>query len=159
MADTMRPKVRPGPYGYTLTLVPGAREGAAAYSSALWSDDGAVPGITKELVFLRTSHVNRCATCFTGHVASAKRRGMTAEQIAAITAPEQWTATFNAAEIAALELATRMCDHADDLGTELIARLKEHYSDQQLAELILVAGQANMNNRSGNAAKQLLPQR
>jgi alkylhydroperoxidase family enzyme len=62
MADTVRPKVRPGPYGYTLTLVPGAQESAAAYSKALWADEGAVPGITKELVFLRTSHVNRCPT-------------------------------------------------------------------------------------------------
>jgi hypothetical protein len=62
MADTTRPKVRPGPYGYTLTLVPGARDGGAALSQALWSDEGTVPGITKELVFLRTSHVNRCPT-------------------------------------------------------------------------------------------------
>jgi alkylhydroperoxidase family enzyme len=94
-----------------------------------------------------------------GHVASAKRRGMTGEQVAAISEPEQWAANFNAAEIAALDLADRMIDHADDLGAELIARLKEHYNDQQIAELLLVAGQANMNNRSGNAAKQLLPQR
>ena len=84
---------------------------------------------------------------------------MTAEQLAAIADPEQWAACFNPAEIAALELATRMCDDADNLGAELIARVKEHYDDRQIAELILVAGQANMNNRSGNAAKQLLPQR
>ncbi|MFN8540166.1 MAG: hypothetical protein U0232_22140 [Thermomicrobiales bacterium] len=62
MADAARPKVRPGPYGYTLTLVPGASEGATAYSRALWADEGAVPGTTKELVFIRTSHVNRCPT-------------------------------------------------------------------------------------------------
>jgi alkylhydroperoxidase family enzyme len=93
------------------------------------------------------------------HTASAKRRGMTAEQLAAIEDPAQWGATFNPAEIVALELATRMCGDADKLGAELIGRVKEHYNDQQIAELILVAGQANMNNRSGNAAKQLLPQR
>jgi alkylhydroperoxidase family enzyme len=94
-----------------------------------------------------------------GHTASAKRRGMTSEQLAAIEDPAMWEANFSPAEVAALELATRMCDDADNLGAELIARVKEHYSDQQVAELILVAGQANMNNRSGNAAKQLLPQR
>jgi alkylhydroperoxidase family enzyme len=84
---------------------------------------------------------------------------MTAEQLAAITKPEQWATTFTPAEIAALELATRMCDNADNLGAEVIARVREHYDDRQVAELILVAGQANMNNRTGNAAKQLLPQR
>jgi alkylhydroperoxidase family enzyme len=81
---------------------------------------------------------------------------MTPEQLAAINEPAQWTKIFSPAEAVALELATRMCDDADKLGPELIARVKEHYSDQQIAELILVAGQANMNNRSGNAAKQLL---
>jgi alkylhydroperoxidase family enzyme len=62
MADAARPKVRPGPYGYTLTLVPGAREGAAALTQALWSDEGELAALTKELVFLRTSFVNRCPT-------------------------------------------------------------------------------------------------
>ena len=62
MADTTRPKVREAPYGYTLTLVPGAREGGAAFSRAIWSDEGALSAITKELVFLRTSIVNRCPT-------------------------------------------------------------------------------------------------
>jgi alkylhydroperoxidase family enzyme len=94
-----------------------------------------------------------------GHTASAKRRGMTGEQLAAIEDPAMWGANFSPAEVVALELATRMCDDADNLGAELIARVKAHYNDQQVAELILVAGQANMNNRSGNAAKQLLPQR
>ena len=91
-----------------------------------------------------------------GHTASAKRRGITTEQLAAIKEPSQWEALFNPAEVAALELATRMCDDADNLGEDLIARIEQHYTNQQIAELILVAGQANMNNRTGNAAKQLL---
>jgi alkylhydroperoxidase family enzyme len=84
---------------------------------------------------------------------------MTPEQLAAIGEPDRWAATFTPAEIAALELATRMCNEADNLGAELIARVKEHYDDQQIAELILVAGQANLNNRTGNAAKQLFANR
>ena len=62
MAEPTRPKVREAPYGYTLTLVPGARDGVSAFSQAIWSEDGTVPATTKELVFLRTSHVNRCPT-------------------------------------------------------------------------------------------------
>ena len=42
-----------------------------------------------------------------------------------------------------------------NLGEELITRLKALYDEGQLAELLLVAGQANMFNRVGNAARQL----
>ena len=34
--------------------------------------------------------------------------------------------------------------------------LRSHFTEVELAELILVCGQANLNNRVGNAAKQLL---
>ncbi len=44
--------------------------------------------------------------------------------------------------------------HAID--AELIAELRSHFNETELAELILVCGQANLNNRAGNAAKQLL---
>ena len=84
---------------------------------------------------------------------------MTQEQLNAIGEPDQWATIFTPAEVVALELATKMCDEADNLGDELVARIEEHYNEQQIAELILVAGQANMNNRTGNAAKQLLSQR
>lgn len=44
--------------------------------------------------------------------------------------------------------------HAVD--PHLVAELRRHFDEVALAELILVAGQANLNNRAGNAAKQLL---
>ncbi len=44
--------------------------------------------------------------------------------------------------------------HAFDAG--LVAELRGLFAEVELAELILVAGQANLNNRAGNAAKQLL---
>lgn len=55
-----------------------------------------------------------------------------------------------------LELATRICHHSDDIGAELVERLRSQFSQRQLAELLLVAGQANMWNRVGEGAKQLL---
>ncbi len=93
------------------------------------------------------------------HTASAKRRGLTDEQIEAIAQPEQWRDVFTPGEIAALDLATRLAHESHDLGAELIARLKEHYDARQLAEILLVAGQANLNNRVGNAAKVLFADR
>ncbi len=80
---------------------------------------------------------------------------MTDEQLAALREPTQWIAIFTPAEIVALELADRLIAHSDDLGNELMGELQAHYDQQQIAELLLVAGQANMNNRAGEAARQL----
>ena len=62
MSGPTRPRVREAPFGYTLTIVPGAKDALAGFTSAVWDPDGAVPERTKELVFLRTSLVNRCET-------------------------------------------------------------------------------------------------
>lgn len=55
-----------------------------------------------------------------------------------------------------LELADKMSGDVSSLPSLLIEELRSHFSEAELAELILVAGQANLNNRVGNAAKQLL---
>jgi alkylhydroperoxidase family enzyme len=84
---------------------------------------------------------------------------LTDAQIAAIADPAQWAAHFAPAELLALELATRLVNDAHDLGPDLIARLKAHYGEEQLAELLLVAGQANLNNRVNEGAIQLFAAR
>ena len=82
---------------------------------------------------------------------------MTDEQIVALEAPDTWANHFDAAEIAALHLADAMAGaDSHELGDDLVAEVRAHYTQVQLAELLLVAGQANLNNRVGNAAKQVL---
>ena len=64
---------------------------------------------------------------------------------------------FDVSTVAALRLTDAMSgDHTHILDPELIAELREFFVEAELAELILVCGQANLNNRAGNAAKQLL---
>jgi len=66
---------------------------------------------------------------------------------------------FDEKESAALRLADAMCgDQSHALDPELVADLRAHFVETELAEVILVCGQANLNNRAGNAAKQLLGQ-
>jgi len=48
-----------------------------------------------------------------------------------------------------------MCGDTHALDPALVTELRTHFSETELAELVLVAGQANLNNRAGNAAKQL----
>lgn len=49
-----------------------------------------------------------------------------------------------------------MCGPTHELDDSLIDDARFHYSDSELAEVLLVAGQANLNNRVGNMAKQLI---
>lgn len=55
-----------------------------------------------------------------------------------------------------LRLADAVSADSYALDPELVTELRAHFTEPQLAELVLVAGQANLNNRAGNAAKQLL---
>jgi alkylhydroperoxidase family enzyme len=56
----------------------------------------------------------------------------------------------------ALQLADAMCGETHELPAPLQESLRSHFSEQERAELIAVCGQANLNNRVGNAAKILL---
>lgn len=50
------------PLAYAMAKVEGTADPYRSFGKALWSDQGAVPAALKELVFLRSSIVNRCPT-------------------------------------------------------------------------------------------------
>ena len=81
---------------------------------------------------------------------------MTELEIEALDNPETWVEVFDERTRAVLRFADAMCGETHDLDADLRAELRTHFDEAELAELILVAGQANLNNRAGNAAKQLL---
>ncbi|MCP3855378.1 MAG: hypothetical protein GY745_15430 [Actinomycetia bacterium] len=58
----IRPKLSGAPLAYALTQVDGTADPYNSFGKNLWSDEGAVPAILKELVFLRASIVNACPT-------------------------------------------------------------------------------------------------
>jgi hypothetical protein len=57
-----RPKLSGAPLAYTLSKVEGTADAYGAFGTALWADERAVTAALKELVFLRSSIVNRCPT-------------------------------------------------------------------------------------------------
>ena len=73
-----------------------------------------------------------------------------------MSAPDTWNDVFDDKERAVLELADAVAGESSAIDQLLIDELRFHFTEPELAELILVAGQANLNNRAGNAAKQLL---
>lgn len=82
---------------------------------------------------------------------------MTEAEIEALEQPETWNDAFGDSDRAVLQLADAVSGtEAHALDPALVAELRSHFDEAELAELILVAGQANLNNRAGNASKQLL---
>lgn len=81
---------------------------------------------------------------------------MSDEKIDAVSAPDTWNEIFTDRERAVLELADAVSGDSSAIDQLLVDELRFHFTEPELAELILVAGQANLNNRAGNAAKQLL---
>jgi alkylhydroperoxidase family enzyme len=77
-------------------------------------------------------------------------------QIDAIGRPETWGELFDPRSRAALRLADAVSADSHAIEPDLVEQLRSEFTETELAELILVAGQANLNNRAGNAAKQLL---
>lgn len=70
--------------------------------------------------------------------------------------PALWPDVFDEKHQAVLKLADAVSAESHAIDPSLITLLQANFGEGELAELILVCGQANLNNRAGNAAKQLL---
>jgi AhpD family alkylhydroperoxidase len=98
-----------------------------------------------EAVYLRISLINACYYCTRHHIQGAKRAGLTLEQMKALK--EGNYSGFGAAEQAALryaETVTRTPDGASDAD---FAELKKYFSDEQIVDLHMLIGLANLTNR------------
>lgn len=81
---------------------------------------------------------------------------MSEAEIEAVDDPSRWGDVYDEPTIAALELADSVSTGSQSIAEELVGRLRAHFDEAALAELIVVIGHANFNNRVGNAAEQVL---
>src|SRR3954454_5073141 len=107
---------------------------------------GAVDRRIKELVYLACSYANECAFCTASHVASASKAGITDDEIRALQTLQDHG--FTAPERAAILYARELTQEAT--GEETRDALFEHFNDEQVVELTLVAAVANFTNRFNN---------
>jgi len=101
----------------------------------------------QELVRLRSSVINGCTFCIGMHSEAAAKLGESQERIAAIA---DWQATdlFSDKERAALAAADDITKISDaGLTDETYARLGEHFSDEEIAQLIVLCALINTWNR------------
>ena len=98
-----------------------------------------------EAVYTRVSMINGCHYCMQHHLAGSKRVGLT---------PNDWQAlkegdysSFNPKEQAALKFAEKLTRDPHAVGDADIDALKAHFSEDQIVDLDLLIGLANLTNR------------
>jgi AhpD family alkylhydroperoxidase len=119
-----------------------------------------LPPKTLELVHLRESQINGCSACVDAGARGAKRAGETDERLFTVAVWRE-TPWFTEAERAALALAesmTRLADRSAPVPDDIWREVAGHYSEQQLAALVVWIATTNFFNRINVATRQAAPQ-
>jgi uncharacterized peroxidase-related enzyme len=129
----------------TMANLPEVLKSFVPFYSAV-AGHGSVERRVKELVYLACSFANECAYCAAHHTATGKRAGITEEELRALrTEQDHAFAEPERAAIAYARELTRTADAADTRDA-----LFEHFNNEQIVEITLVAALANFTNRFNN---------
>lgn len=101
------------------------------------STSGVIEPRLKELVRLRIATLNGCKTCKAARLA----RDVVRESEAASGVDHPDEAAFTPRERAAIRLAEAMALDHHAIGDETIRALRQHFSEAELLELMMMAGQ------------------
>jgi AhpD family alkylhydroperoxidase len=135
--------------------LPGAMDALVALSKSV--EQGDVPKQTLELVHLRASQINGCAVCVDMHSRALMKLGEKSERIFALAAWRE-APYYSDAERAALaltEATTRIQDCTDAVPDQVWQDAARHYTEIELASLVMSIGLINLWNRLNAATKQV----
>jgi AhpD family alkylhydroperoxidase len=126
---------------------------ATLYRSA---HSAGVPEQVLGIVHLRVSQINGCCACVDSGGRGLRRGGMSDERLFTVVA---WRETdyFSEAERAALalaEAATRLADSPDAVPDDIWAGAAKHFTETQLAALVLWIATSNFFNRLNVTTRQ-----
>jgi AhpD family alkylhydroperoxidase len=116
-----------------------------------------IPETTLYMVDLRASQINGCAVCVDIHSRELEYAGETSERIHTVAAWRE-TPYFSDAERAALaltEAATRLADRPDPVPDEVWDEAARHYTEPQLAALVVAIATINAYNRLNATTRQI----
>jgi AhpD family alkylhydroperoxidase len=134
--------------------VPGALEGLRDLGMSARS--AGIPTTTLELIGLRASQINGCGVCVDIHSRALERLGAGTERINMVAAWRE-APYFSAEERAALaltEAATRLADRPDAVPDDVWEEAARHYSEEQLASLVVSIAAINAFNRLNVVTRQ-----
>ncbi len=107
-----------------------------------------MPGRIKELVVIKTSHVNGCRYCYAHNTALGQAAGISHEEIVALSSDDYLKSkTLSAAEKAAVQWAEAVTLNTAAKRDDLFAAMKRLFSDAEIVELTIVSAMFNMINR------------
>lgn len=98
-----------------------------------------------EMVYLRVSFLNGCDYCAQHHMLSSKKLELGPEDWQALKSGD--LAQFDETQQAALRYAEKLTRTPGIITDEDIEPLKAHFSDEQIVDLHLLVGLANLTNR------------
>jgi AhpD family alkylhydroperoxidase len=116
-----------------------------------------IPESTLAMVTLRASQINGCSVCVDIHTRELEQIGEISQRIQLIAA---WRDApyFSDAERAALaltEVATRLADRPDPVSDDVWNEAARHYTEPQLAALVVAIATINAFNRVNAATRQI----
>lgn len=105
-------------------------------------------GRIKEMVVIKTSHVNGCEYCYAHNTSLGMAAGITQEQIIDISSDDyKESALFTERERAAIMWAENVTKNNAQKNDALYERVNAHFSDAEIVELTLICAMFNMINR------------
>jgi AhpD family alkylhydroperoxidase len=146
--------LKPARLKHPVMLLPDAMQSLQAMGAAIAK--AGVPARTLELVSLRASQINGCSVCTILHARDLKKAGESDDRLFAVAA---WRDTpyFTDAERAALALTesvTRLADRSDAVPDEVWNEAAKHWTETQLAALVIQIALINAFNRINAAVRQ-----
>ncbi len=136
-------------------VVPGALEALQQLGNS--ARRCGVPEATLAMVTLRASQINGCSVCVDIHTRELEHMGESAQRVHLVAAWRE-APYFSDAERAALaltEATTRLADQADPVPDALWAEAARHYTELELAALVVAIAGINAFNRLNAATRQM----
>ena len=122
------------------------------------SIEGKLPLRLRKLVHLLASQINGCSVCVDMHARELQQDGTPLEHVFAVAAWRE-TPYFTEAERAVLELTetlTRIADRPDPVPDAVWDKVTAHYSQPEIAALLVDIAQINSWNRFNVAVRQMV---
>ena len=135
--------------------VPGALDALQQLGAS--TKHAGIPEATLAMVTLRASQINGCSVCVDIHTRELEHIAESSERIHLVAAWRE-APYFSDAERAALaltEAATRLADRPDPVPDEVWDQAARHYTEPQLAALVVAIATINAFNRVNAATRQI----
>ena len=114
--------------------------------------EGQITWYAKELLILKATKMGDCLYCVTQHEAVSARLGVTKEKQQDIVGVEYRTSPhYTEEEVAILDLCAHIVLDPEQIPTDVWTRVKKHYDDGQIVEIVATIGAYLQVSKFGDA--------